>query len=149
MFCQRVMFYCLWYNIPEGVDYMVVLIIAYSFAFLFYIASLLIHVLVLYKKISFKLVNGGRSKDFKEQQKQSQVSILIIVVMSIYILSTLLFPSFRGTIVFLVFTSLLVLFWLLGTVMQLLGTQFEKRVVVWINLIGLVSHVLLLITYFD
>ena len=123
--------------------------ITYSFAFLFYLSTFLIHVLVLNRKISFKLVNGGRSKNFKEQQKQSQASIFIVVVIFLYVLSTMLFPSFRGTIVFLVITSLLVLLWLLGTVMQLLGTTFEKRVVVWINLIGLFSHILLLISYFE
>jgi multidrug efflux pump subunit AcrB len=123
--------------------------ITYSLAFLFYISVFLIHVLVLNGKISFKLVNGGRSKNFKEQQKQSQVSILIVVIFFIYVLGTMLFPSFRGTIVFLVITSLLVLLWLLGTLMQLLGTKFEKRVVVWINLIGLCSHILLLISYFE
>ena len=123
--------------------------ITYSFAFLFYISIILIHVLILNKKISFKLVNGGRSKNFKEQQKQSQVSILIVVIFFIYVLGTMLFPSFRGTRVFLVITSLLVLLWLLGTLMQLLGTKFEKRVVVWINLIGLCSHILLLISYFE
>ena len=123
--------------------------VTYSFAFLFYISVFLIHVLVLNGKISFKLVNGGRSKNFKEQQKQSQVSILIVVIFFIYVLGTMLFPSFRGTIVFLVITSLLVLLWLLGTLMQLLGTKFEKRVVVWINLIGLCSHILLLISYFE
>lgn len=123
--------------------------ITYSLAFIFYISVFLIHVLVLNGKISFKLVNGGRSKSFKEQQKQSQVSILIVVIFFLYVLSTMLFPSFRGTIVFLVITSLLVLLWLLGTLMQLLGTKFEKRVVVWINLIGLCSHILLLISYFE
>jgi len=123
--------------------------ITYSLAFLFYISVFLIHVLVLNGKISFKFVNGGRSKNFKEQQKQSQVSILIVVIFFIYVLGTMLFPSFRGTIVFLVITSLLVLLWLLGTLMQLLGTKFEKRVVVWINLIGLCSHILLLISYFE
>jgi hypothetical protein len=123
--------------------------VTYSFAFLFYISVFLIHVLVLNQKISFKLVNGGRSKNFKEQQKQSQASILIVVVIFLYVLSTMLFPSIRGTIVFLVITSLLVLLWLLGTVMQLLGTKFEKRIVVWINLVGLFSHVLLLISYFE
>lgn len=123
--------------------------VAYSFAFLFYISVFMIHVLVLNRKISFKLVNGGRSKNFKEQQKQSQASILVVVVIFLYVLSTMLFPSFRETIVFLVITSLLVLLWLLGTVMQLLGTKFEKRVVVWVNLIGLFSHVLLLISYFE
>lgn len=122
--------------------------ITYSFAFLFYMAGILIHVLVLKKKISYKLVNGGRSKNYKEQQKQSQASILIIVVIFLYILNTLLFPSFRETIFFLVITSLLVLFWFVGTIMQLLGTKFEKIVVFWVNLIGLISHILLLITYF-
>jgi hypothetical protein len=123
--------------------------ITYSFAFLFYISTILIHVLVLNRKISFKLVNGGRSKNFKEQQKQSQASILIVVVIFLYVFSTMLFPSFRGTIVFLIITSLLVILWLLGTILQLLGTKFEKRVLVWINLLGLLSHILLLISYFD
>lgn len=123
--------------------------ITYSFAFVFYISVLLIHILVLNGKISFKLVNGGRSKNFKEQQKQSRASILIVVVIFLYVLSTMVIPSSRGTIVFLIATSLLVLLWSLGTVMQLLGTKFEKRVVVWINLIGLLSHVLLLISYFE
>ena len=123
--------------------------ITYSLAFFFYIASFLVHVLVLNKKISYTLVNGGRSRSYTDQQKQSKASILIIAIMFIYILSTMLIPSSRSTIVFLVIISILVLFWVLGTVMQLLGTKFEKRVVVWINLIGLLSHVLLLITYFE
>ena len=123
--------------------------VTYSLAFLFYLSVFMIHVMVLKRKISYKLVNGGRSKSFEEQQKQSQASILIVVFISLYVLGTMLFPSFRGTVVFLVITSLLVLFWLLGTVMQLLGTKFEKRVVIWINLIGLLSHVFLLISYFE
>lgn len=122
--------------------------IVYSLTFMVYFASILIHFLVICKKISFNMINGGRSTDFKEQKKQSQVSIIILFVMFIYIISTMLFPEVRETILFLIINSLLVLFWLLGTIMQLLGTKFEKRVVVWINLIGLLSHLLLLIVYF-
>lgn len=123
--------------------------ITYSLVALFYIVSILIHVLVLSKRISFESVNGGRSKDYEQQQKQSQASILILVLMLFFVLSTAIFPSVRSTIVFLVITSLLILFWLFGTVLQLLGTTFERKVVVWINLLGLLSHALLLITYFE
>ena len=123
--------------------------ITYILAFLFYIASAAIHVLVLNRKIDYKLVNGGRSADFAEQQKQSQSSILILVVLSLYVLSTMIFPAYRSTIVYVVIASILVLFWLLGTFLQLIGTKFEKRVVLWINLVGLVSHIFLLLAYFE
>lgn len=122
--------------------------VTYILSFLFYIASVLIHILVLYKRIDFRLVNGGRSKDFVEQQKLSRMSIIIISTLSFYILLTLIFPSLRSTMVYLIITSIITSFWLLGTVMQLLGTKFERKVVFWINLVGLVSHIFLVLQYF-
>ncbi|MCD4826918.1 MAG: hypothetical protein K8Q99_03990 [Acholeplasmataceae bacterium] len=122
--------------------------ITYTFAFLFYFSSLAIHILILNKKISYQLVNGGRSKDFIEQQKQSKASIFILIVLMMYVLYTAVSPTFRLSLVYLVLSFVLVLFWLLGTIMQIIGTKFEKRVVFWINLVGLLSHILLMLSYF-
>lgn len=123
--------------------------IIYISAILFYFSSILIHLLVLEKKIDYKLVNGGRSNNFVEQQKISKSSILILIVFFLFILSTLIFPNLRSTIVYLVIISIITLFWLLGTILQLIGTKFERRVVFWINLVGLVSHIYLILTYFE
>ena len=123
--------------------------VIYVFAFLFYIASASIHILVLKKKISYKSVNGGRSKNYTEQQKQSQISIVILMILLLYVVSSLIFPQTRTTVIYLVITSITVLFWFLGTILQLLGTKFEKRIVFWINLVGLLSHLGLVLVYFE
>lgn len=127
---------------------MILLYLAYAFAFIFYLSSILLHVLILQKVISYRVVNGGRSKTYQEQAKQSKSSIAILIVFMIYILVTLIIPSFRVTVFNLIITMIITLFWLLGTVLQLLGTTFEKRVIVWINLLGLMAHSILVIHYF-
>ncbi len=123
--------------------------IVYSLAFLFYGLSVIVHGLVIRKKIPYSFVNGGRSTTYETQKKQSQMSVVIIVGMFIYVLFTMLVPEFRTTLAFLILTSILVLFWLLGTVMQFIGTKFERRVMLWINLIGLLSHIGLVLMYFE
>ena len=40
--------------------------ITYYIAYLFYVLSILVHILVIMKKIDFKLINGGRSNSFEE-----------------------------------------------------------------------------------
>ncbi|QMS85745.1 hypothetical protein [Candidatus Xianfuyuplasma coldseepsis] len=123
--------------------------IIFILASLFYILSIGTHVLVLMKKIPFQDVNGGRSSSFEEQKKQSQVSIVVLGVLFVYVLSAKVFPAFRTRVIYLIASSLLALFWLLGTVMQLLGTRFEKRIMVWINVIGLISHIELVLLYVE
>ena len=123
--------------------------VIYGLVFICYVASVYIHYLVQKKRIPFTSINGGRSKTFEEQVKVSKQSIFILGVLCIYVIATLIFPEFRKSLVFLIATSLLILFWLFGTVLQILGTKFEKRVVVWINLLGVISHILLMLNYFS
>jgi hypothetical protein len=49
--------------------------------------------------------------------------------------------------VYFVFVVFLTLFWLLGSVMQLLGTPFEKRVIIWVNLLGVIVHLSLALEF--
>lgn len=123
--------------------------VIYGFAYLFYVASVLIHVLVINKTIDYKLVNGGRSTSYIDQKKQSISSIIMIVLFFIYIVITMVTPSLRTTTTYIVITIIITIFWLLGTLMQLIGTTFEKKVVVWINVVGFISHLLLVLTYFE
>lgn len=122
--------------------------ITYSITFVIYFLSILIHLFVLSEKLSYKLINGGRSESIDAQKKQSIVSIVILLIFACFMFVTFLIPNFRTSILALVIIILLTLFWLMGTVMQLLGTKFEKKVVVWINLLGFLTHLSLVISHF-
>lgn len=113
--------------------------------YVFYLLVILIHVLVMTKKISYLLVNGGRSKSFDEQFKLSMSSIIIASVGLVYILITQLNPTMISHWLYIGITSILTLLWTFGVVMQVLGTKFEKTVIVWVNLLGVLVHLNLIL----
>ncbi len=122
--------------------------IIFTMAFVFYAAAIGIHLLTLANVIPFTSINGGRSASFKAQAKQSRASIAVLILGGIVVLVGLLVPNVRETIVYLIVVGLLASMWTAGTVLQLLGTRFERYVVVWINLIGAVSHIALVVSFF-
>jgi hypothetical protein len=123
--------------------------VIFILAFLFYIGAILIHVFVITKVIPFNLINGGRSKSYEVQAKQSIMSIVILGLGIIYVLIGLIIPEFRRSIFFMILSLVLALFWLLGTIMQLLGTKFERYYISWINALGVLSHIQLALIYFS
>lgn len=122
-------------------DFTLTIILGY----LFYALVILIHVLVIRKKIPYLLVNGGRSKSFEEQVKISASSIIIACIGAVYILITQLNPTMINHWLYIGFTSLLTILWAYGVLMQLLGTKLEKTLIVWVNLLGVLVHLNLIL----
>ncbi len=117
--------------------------IYFSLGFIFYISFILIHLLIINKKIPYTDVNGGRSTSYEVQRKTSVSSVVII---SIFFLLFVIFSvnsSLIYTVFGLIYFGVLSLYWLLGLVLQLLGTKFEKRYLSVVVAIGLFSHVML------
>ncbi len=117
-------------------------------AYLFYIISIMVHVLVINKKIDYTQINGGRSESFEAQYKISIVSIVILVIGFVIIIVYNVYPPITKTYFSVILMGLMSLYWLLGFVMQLLGTSFERTYLTPVLLLGFVSHVMLLIEYF-
>lgn len=120
-----------------------------SLAVVFYVGAITLHVLTIVKVVPHQWINGGRSPSYEDQAKQSKTSIIVLIVGLLFVLAGILFPAFRTTLVHVIVVSMFTLMWSFGTVMQLLGTPFERYGVVWLNLIGAVSHVLLVLLYFN
>ncbi len=107
----------------------------------FYVAAIITHVLILLKVIPYTLVNGGRSVSFEAQAKLSKANIMIAIIgtlfMGLIVFNTGLTRHWLGLIIF----GVISLFWILGFVMQLLGTRLEKIVMSVIVLFGIFIHV--------
>jgi hypothetical protein len=120
----------------------------YPLLYLFYVLSIMIHILVIQKVIDYTLINGGRSESYEAQKKQSISSIILLIIFAIFISITMFIPTFRTSLLFFIILIILSFFWLLGTVLQILGTKFERYFLVWLNLFGLVTHIFLALSYF-
>ena len=123
-------------------------LLIFVLAFLFYTGGILVHVMTISKVIPFNQINGGRSENYEAQSKISKASIAILLIGILYVLCGLIFPSFKRSVIFMIFSFILSFLWLIGTIMQLLGTKFERYYLSWLNIIGVVSHVGLAIIYF-
>lgn len=109
----------------------------------FYSLAITTHLLVIAKIIPFDLVNGGRSVSYNEQLKLSVVSLLLLVTIGGYLLKLQKKKhsfSSKQTIVLYLIT----IFWTLGLVMQLAGTNFERLGLSWVLLLGIWSHISLI-----
>lgn len=107
----------------------------------FYSLAIITHILILLKVIPYNLVNGGRSTSFDEQAHLSLVNIAIAVVGSLFMVLMYVNSGLTRHWLGLVIFGAITLFWLLGFVMQLLGTPLEKSVMSVIVLFGLFVHV--------
>jgi hypothetical protein len=112
---------------------------------IYYVSAIIAHILVLGRIIPYTSVNGGRSASFEDQAKLSRSNIVIavfgIILMTLVGLIPAMTAHWSGIVIF----GILSLFWLMGFVMQLLGTRLEKTVMSVIVLFGLYIHVSLLI----
>ncbi len=123
-------------------------LIASVLGMLFYVFSLLVHVLVIKKCISFKLVNGGRSESYEKQKELSFKSIPILIIGFAFISLSMLLPSVRETLMFSIVAFIFTALWGLGFIMQLLGSKFEKLVMSPLLFVGVISHLQLALIYF-
>lgn len=109
----------------------------------FYGAGISVHVLVLLKIIPFMWVNGGMSKTYEAQAAQSLVSIIVLSLLGWYVFRVsnnrrIAKKLHRGLL------SVLVVFLSVGFFAQLYGTSFERYVMSWLLLIGIIAHAKLL-----
>lgn len=109
--------------------------------YLFYFLSMATHLLVIAKIIPFYWVNGGMSESYNQQAVQSLVSIVIIGVLFIFVKKILQSKETQKWHKIFLRTIIIVL--VLGLVMQLLGTMFEKFVMSPILVLGVITHILL------
>lgn len=121
----------------------------FGLALVFYIGAAVIHVLTINRVIPFNYINGGRSESYEAQVKLSQVSLIILIFGFMYIVFGMFFPVFKRSIVFMIISFLLAILWLFGTIMQLIGTKFERYFVSWLNLMGVISHIELALIFFS
>lgn len=115
---------------------------------MFYLLSIIVHVLVIRKNISYTLVNGGRSPSYEAQAKTSMVSIIVLVIGLSILILYYIFPQISTSLVGMILMAILTLYWTLGFLMQLLGTWLEKRVISIILFLGVVSHLMIMLEYF-
>lgn len=112
----------------------------------FYALSIAVHLLIIIKLIPFDWVNGGRSETYRDQALQSVASIVVIGILAALVWrveKTMTQERAWKTIALLVVTAL----WVIGFVMQLFGTTFERFVVSILLVLGVVAHVRLLRMY--
>lgn len=107
----------------------------------FYALAVLTHLLVILRVIPWEWVNGGRSESYTAQAAQSGMSAVVLVVLFAFVwrivtrarASRLQWWLLLGIVVVLA----------LGTVLQLLGTRFEREFLSFVLLTGVVGHALL------
>lgn len=114
---------------------------------IFYILSIILHLLVILKKISFNHVNGGRSQSYEAQKNTSIFSIIVLIFGLLYLISNALFNQFSESLANKIILIVISIYWILGYIMQMFGTKFEKKYVSWILLLGVFAHILLFVSY--
>lgn len=116
-----------------------------TLSLIFYVGLILTHVLILLNKIPYTLVNGGRNQSHIQQQKLSIFSIVIAIMGSGFISFYWILPDVINHIIYIVILGLLTIYWLLGVLLQFLGTWFEKYFMSLLALLGFIGHLLYLI----
>jgi len=104
---------------------------------LFYLATILIHLLILIKAIPLEWISGGRITSFDEQFQISIINIFLCVI-------GLLFMQWahhsRNSNSVRLVASILSVVWAMSLILQLLGTSFEIFGMSILVLCGLISH---------
>lgn len=105
----------------------------------FYALTFLIQLLILTRKIPLAWINGGRSKSLKAQLPISIVNMFISIIggaFTIMMGKNMSHKYNRGRTVLAWF---FVALWSFGFIQQLLGTLFEKKVMSFVLLLGVIS----------
>ena len=103
-------------------------------------SDLMVQLLVLMKVIPYNWVNGGASDSYEAQAIQSIFSLMILSIIFVYVAadSKPQTNPMRQKILYAI-----TLFWIVGLVMQLLGTTFERYFLSPVLLLAVVAHGLL------
>lgn len=125
------------------------ILITYVMGYSFYILSIAVHILVIYKLLPFNWINGGRSESYEKQKQVSVSSSFILLVGLALIVLSQLIPSIRTTLFFSILFFVLTALWTFSLVLQLLGTKFERYGMSVIVLMGILSHLSLALLYFS
>ncbi|MFZ2501870.1 MAG: hypothetical protein WAW88_04240 [Nocardioides sp.] len=107
----------------------------------FYSLAVLTHVLVLVRVIPYDWVNGGRSTSYAAQAVQSAVSIVILLGLFAFVWRLMHRSSISRT-QWRLLVALAVLL-TIGAVQQLLGTAFERSLMVLVLVAGVAGHSML------
>ena len=112
---------------------------------IFYSLAITVQTLVITKVIPYNWVNGGFSESYDAQLALSINSIVLLVVMFVLTLiaGKVIKTKLKKTITIICW--IMSAYWLIGLIMQLIGTPFERFVISWTILLGLVSSLRLAI----
>ncbi len=120
-------------------------ILAQRLIYVFYSLSISIHLLVLIKVIPYDWVSGGQSESYQVQAVQSGISIIVLLCLAL--LCRKIAATKPASVKWQVITLYaLTVFWSIGLLMQLLGTNFERYAMSPVLLLGVISHFVLLRT---
>lgn len=117
--------------------------LAMIFGYLFYGLVVITHVFIITKIIPYTYVNGGRSTSYQAQVSLSKASIIIAAFGILFFSLNHFFPLLHQSLIYALIAFILTAYWLFGFVLQWLGTPFEKFIMSWIALLGVVSHLML------
>lgn len=106
----------------------------------FYAATILVHVLVLSGVIPLAWINGGRSATLDAQLPLSVANLVIAVIGAIFVVFASGIVGNGAARWYRVVAWVFTLLWIVGLVQQLLGTVFEQTTLVFLLLIGALSH---------
>ncbi len=111
----------------------------------FYFLAITVQTLVITKVIPYNWVNGGFSESYDAQLALSINSIVLLVVMFVLTLiaGKVIKTKLKKTITIICW--IMSAYWLIGLIMQLIGTPFERFIISWTILLGLVSSLRLAI----
>ncbi len=111
----------------------------------FYILAIAVQTLVITKIIPYNWVNGGFSESYDAQLALSINSIVLLVVMFLLTLiaGNVIKTKFKKPLT--VICWIMSIYWVIGLIMQLIGTPFERFVISWTILLGLISSLRLAI----
>lgn len=105
----------------------------------FYASAAVAHVLVIAKIIPYSWVNGGMSDSYQEQMIQSVSSLVVLGLLFLFV-RHMSKPKVQVKFWQRLALKLITAFWVIGFMLQLLGTPFERYVLSITLAIGVIGH---------
>ena len=113
---------------------------AMNLGIVFYTVAIIVSILIMLGVIPYTWVNGGRSESFDAQLELTKINIIILAIGFIFNLVAGKLIPFKFKKVITVLCWFLFAYWCLSFIMQLIGTPFERFVISWTILIGVVAN---------
>lgn len=108
-------------------------------ALVYYVATLLVHLLVIAHVLPYNWINGGQSTSYDMQVNVSLVSMTALLVLGALTYLTTPFSKVPKGVWTRIVLWVIVIFWTLSFVLQILGTPFEKLVMAPLVLMGIIA----------